>query len=105
MGIKAGNIITGKTEEPKKAPSETKVFGGISAKNINIVGDKPIEEKTNPVVLNGFSTKSFVVENKPQPTIKKEPVIPEKYIVRKDGDLIMNLNTKSDYLRDVLDLD
>jgi hypothetical protein len=83
MAIKANNINVGKKVEPEKAPPNNNTIGGIKAANI-------------------------IVLKKEEPTlnvVKSEPVIPEKYIVRKDGDLIMNLNTKSDYLRDVLDLD
>lgn len=35
----------------------------------------------------------------------QEPVESDRYVIRKEGELIVNLNTKSDYLRDALDLD
>jgi hypothetical protein len=35
----------------------------------------------------------------------QEPVESDRYVIRKEGELIVNLNKKSDYLRDALDLD
>ena len=34
-----------------------------------------------------------------------EPVKNDKYVIRIEGELIVNVNRKSDYLRDALDLD
>jgi hypothetical protein len=83
MALKASNINVGLRVEPEKVPPKQESIGALKATNITIL------KKDEP---------TFVA---PEP----EPVKPEKYIIKQDGELIVNLNTKSDYLRDVLDLD
>lgn len=55
----------------------------------------------------------IIVETKADPrdpsiqelSLIAEPVKNDKYVIRIEGELIVNVNRKSDYLRDALDLD
>jgi hypothetical protein len=58
----------------------------LKAGNINV------ETKTDPEDLS-------------IPVVTDEPMENDKYVIRIEGELIVNVNRKSDYLRDVLDLD
>ena len=58
----------------------------LKAGNINV------ETKTDPEDLS-------------IPVVTDEPIENDKYVIRVEGELIVNVNKKSDYLRDVLDLD
>lgn len=75
MAIKAGNMIIG-GKEPSPKPPKKKTF-------------------------NSFEDLKTSVEKK----ITEEPAPVEKYKIREEGELIIKLNTKSDYINDVLDLD
>jgi len=56
---------------------------------------------------------NIIVETKADPedpsiqelSLIAEPVKNDKYVIRIEGELIVNVNRKSDYLRDALDLD
>ena len=76
MALKAGNIIVG-----TKADLE----------------DPSIQELSFHVIRANLKMQ--------EPSIVEEPVKSDKYVIRTEGELIVNINTKSDYLRDVLDLD
>ena len=76
MALKAGNIIVG-----TKADLE----------------DPSIQELSFHVIRANLKMQ--------EPAIVEEPVKSDKYVIRTEGELIVNINTKSDYLRDVLDLD
>lgn len=79
MALKAGNIIVGPKVEPNRAPPTHELAGSFHAIRSNL--------------------------KMQEPEVVSDPVENDRYIIRKDGELIVNLNTKSDYLRDVLDLD
>lgn len=81
MPINANQIIVGKKKEPVKAPR--KVSSSIKAKNIVVINKPPKQEKK-------------VVETTPTT---------QKYKTIENGDLIRKINTKSDYMRDVFNLD
>jgi hypothetical protein len=81
MPIKAANIIL-KPSEP--VANNSSVIGPIKASNF-IVGGKIINDK--------------------ELTTKNNQVVSEKYKIKTEGELIMSLNSKSDYLNDILDLD
>lgn len=83
MAIKFGNMVVKSKEEPKKAPS------------------KPITTTPSNIKVN-----KLVIKNEPPPEPKKPEIkVPEKYIVKEEGELITKLNTKSPYMRDIFDLD
>ena len=71
----------------------------LKAGNI-IVGLKAESERALPNHESAVSFHSISDNLKMQ-----EPVESERYVIRKEGELIVNLNKKSDYLRDALDLD
>lgn len=75
----------------------------IFAKNI-IVGGKQIPPANNeekPVVKKPVFGKVIV---KSDPVVQTEAE-QTKYIKKQDGELVRHINTKSDYLRDVFELD
>lgn len=82
----------------------------IKAKNIIVGGETPPivpkihkEEK----VVQSFSEVKKIA-NKPVYVAKQkvaEEVEPSRYLEKADGVLIRHINTKSNYLKDVLDLD
>lgn len=97
MPIKAKNIVVGvqQTPTPKQESVTTpvsgvRVFGSFINKSAKVEEQKPVT---------------------PNPTIKKavktveEPVATSRYIHKEDGELIRHINTKSNYLKDVFDLD
>lgn len=112
MAIRAGNIVVGKKEEPNLVLPENlpndKPTNNIKAGNI-VVGKKEEPKKnlskkrTNVKPSNKIKAGNIVVKNKPQQKIENKPV--EKYSILKEGDLVMKINNKSDYLRDSLNLD
>jgi hypothetical protein len=77
----------------------------LKAGNI-IVGLKAESERTLPNHESAVSFHSIRANLKMQePAMIPEPVESERYVIRKEGELIVNLNKKSNYLRDALDLD
>jgi len=76
MALKAGNIIVGTRADPEDPSNQELSFHDIRT-NIKM---------QEPVVI-------------------AEPVKNDKYVIRIEGELIVNVNRKSDYLRDALDLD
>lgn len=79
MALKAGNINVGLKVEPEKALPSHESAGSFHSIRANL----KVQE----------------------PTVIPEPVESDKYVIRKEGELIVSLNTKSDYLKDALDLD
>lgn len=91
----------------------------IFAKNKS-VGAKappvPVEENKHPKTfeLVKLEAKKKLIIQKTSPSVKKEEPskkeellekIENKYIYKEDGVLVRHINTKSHYMRDVLDLD
>jgi hypothetical protein len=76
MALKAGNIIVGTKKDPEDPSIQELSFHDIRT-NIKM---------QEPVVI-------------------AELVRSDKYVIRIEGELIVNINRKSDYLRDALDLD
>jgi len=76
MALKAGNIIVGTKTDPRDPSIQELSFHDIRT-NIKM---------QEPVVIT-------------------ELVRSDKYVIRIEGELIVNVNRKSDYLRDVLNLD
>ena len=70
----------------------------IIAKNIIVAGDIPA---TIPQNKPENKTVSFGDKNLIQQTTKQLP----KYIAKEDGELLTKINTKSQYMRDIFDLD
>lgn len=84
MPINAGKIVNKSREQPKKAAP-------------------------NPVINESIKATNIVIKNNPEPAkiveVKKEIEIPEKYRTEADGELVKKINTKSQYMMDVLNLD
>ena len=78
MALKAGNINVGSKTEPLEAPTNNELVGSFHKIRSNLKMQEPVVP---------------------------EPVENDRYIIKKEGELIVSLNTKSHYLRDVLDLD
>jgi len=76
MALKAGNIIVGTRTEPRATSNQELSFHDI---------------RTNLKIQ--------------EPVVIAELVKSDKYVIRIEGELIVNVNRKSDYLRDVLNLD
>lgn len=80
----------------------------IFAKNIIVGGQKPPTVEKEKINLTTFESikaeaKRKVVKKEalPLPPIEKE----RKYIYKEDGVLIRHINVKSNYLKDIFDLD
>lgn len=84
MPINAGKIVNKGKEQPKKAAPTPVINESIKATNI-VIKNNPI----NPM---------------PAKIIESEK-IPEKYRTEADGELVKKINTKSQYMMDVLNLD
>ena len=76
MALKAGNIIVGTKTDPQ---------------------DPSIQE------LSFYDIRTNLKMQ--EPVVIAELVRSDKYVIRIEGELIVNINKKSDYLRDALDLD
>jgi hypothetical protein len=103
----------------------------IIAKNIIVVGantpttiNEEKQELKNPLLSNKINAKNIIVvgantpttipQNKPEP---KKPLLSNrnsiqqttkqlpKYVAKEDGELLTKINTKSQYMRDIFDLD
>ena len=79
MALKVNNIIVGLKVEPEKALPNHELVGSFNS------------------IRNNLKMQ--------EPTAKYEPVKNDKYVIRTEGELIVNVNRKSDYLKDALDLD
>lgn len=94
MAIKANNIIVGGKSlptEPKEKviPKPTfgiKLYGNLVNKS---EPEKPLLKNLEQIKVN-----RIVVEEEPS-----------RYVEKKDGELIRNINTKSHYLRDMYDFE
>lgn len=92
MTIKARNIIVGGQPPPANLKKETKQAFGIKVYGNLIIKSEP--EK--PLLKT------------PEPTIINRTVVEEetsRYVEKKDGELIRNINTKSHYLKDMYDFE
>lgn len=82
----------------------------IKAKNIIVVGVEPTtipEIPKEEKVVQSFSEIKKIAKNQNYVTKQKtvEVVEPSRYVEKTDGVLVRHINTKSNYLKDVLDLD
>lgn len=71
----------------------------IIAKNIIVAGSK--SPATIPQNKPEIKTVSLGNRNSIQKTTKQLP----KYVAKEDGELLTKINTKSQYMRDIFDLD
>ena len=105
MPIKANNIIVGGQKLPtnlKEKPEPKQAFG------IKFYGDfinKSESKKLSPPPEPIKVSKTIVVETpiKVLRTVVEEE--PSRYVEKKDGELIRNINTRSHYLRDILEIE
>lgn len=98
MAIKARNIIVGGLNSPtnlKEKVEPKQVFG------IKLYGNLSINSEPEP------KPEKSLLKN-PEPTKVTRTVVeeePSRYVEKKDGELIRNINTKSHYLKDMVDFE
>lgn len=107
MPIRTGNIIKKGKEQPKKvAPTNTSGINNNIRANNFIVKNKPKLLPESKKVLDKDLKEIKIEVKKVQPKkVQPEIVIPEKYKTETEGELIKRINTKSQYMVDVLNLD
>lgn len=98
VGVSKTPTITTKPPEKQTAhkeelPPRLQIFGNFVNKSIPEPTPEPVRVVAPPVIVK----KAVVVE-------EEAPVV-SHYVKREDGELVRHLNKKSDYLRDVLELD
>jgi hypothetical protein len=98
MPIKAKNIIVGGNKPPTVSkPDRPSTLQLIKEKALKQLEDqKKLEEKKKKE-----EEKKIVVENKVLTDNEPRP----KYIKRQDGELIRHINRKSDYIRDLYEIE
>ena len=105
MPIKANNIIVGGQKLPtnlKEKPEPKQAFGiKFYGDFINTSESEKLPPPPEPIKVS----KTIVVETpiKVLRTVVEEE--PSRYVEKKDGELIRNINTRSHYLRDILEIE
>ena len=81
----------------------------IKAKNIIVGGNSPtiVEKPKEEKVVQSFSEIKNVINKSVYVAKQKivEEIEPSRYVEKTDGVLVRQINTKSSYLKDILDLD
>jgi hypothetical protein len=97
----AKNIIVTGSESPATIPQNKPEIKTVSLGNRIIAKNIIVAGVTIPQNEPEIKTVSFGDKNSIQQTTKQLP----KYIAKEDGELLTKINTKSQYMRDIFDLD
>ena len=111
VGANTPTTINEEKQEPKKPLLNNR----LNVKNIIVLGEnapEPISKETQEpkkaVLSNRINAKNINVLNAPITIITETPEPKKqlpKYVAKEDGELLTKINTKSQYMRDIFDLD